>query len=476
MPEPILSIAEVRDLEERTWASGVTQESVIRRAGAAVAAVGMRLTRPDSPVLVLAGKGHNGSDAVVAEEHLAGRDTVLLRMHEHDPRVLDAAHQWIEQFKVRQDALIIDGLFGIGLTRPVEGDWKRLIDAVNASGLRVLSVDVPSGLNADTGEVMGASVEATVTLTLGAVKKGLLLDRATRFVGRLELAHDIGLVPGSELADLLWTLPSDFDGYPPRRQDSAHKGSFGHVAVLAGSLGYHGAAVLAARGALRARPGLVTVFTEDRAYPAVAPQLQAAMVRPWRGERIPEDAFSSIVVGPGFAAEGLSPAIRDEVCRLWVSATEVVVADASALDWLPREIRKEAGLRVITPHPGEAARLLGETAATIQSDRVSATRRLAGLWRGSDVLVVLKGRHTVVGGASGIVTINGSGNPGLAQGGTGDVLAGFLAGILAQPALRQDLGRAIRYAVWRHGAVADALESRSSGWTAEDLAAALGER
>lgn len=473
MPEPILSIAEIRNREERTWASGVTQESVIRRAGAAVAAVALRLTRPDAPVLVLAGKGHNGSDAGVAEEHLADRDTVLLRMHEHDPRVLESAHQWIEQFRERRDALIIDGLFGIGLSRPVEGDWRRLVESVNASRLRVLAVDVPSGLNADTGEPMGVAVEATVTLTLGAVKKGLLAEKATRFVGRLELAHDIGLVPGPELAELLWTLDSDFHGYPPRRPETSHKGTFGHVAILAGSLGYHGAAVLAARGALRARPGLVTVFTEERAYPAVAAQLQSAMVRPWRGDRIVGDGFTAFVVGPGLAAEGLSPAIRDEVCRLWVHAPQAVVADASALDWLPRDLAAEAGFRVVTPHPGEAARLLGGTAAQVQSDRVGAARKVSGLWRGTDVLTVLKGRHTVISGSNGIVHINSTGNPGLAQGGTGDVLAGYLGGWVAQPPLREDLGLAVRFAVWRHGAVADALEARGSGWTAEDLAGAL---
>jgi NAD(P)H-hydrate epimerase len=171
--------------------------------------------------------------------------------------------------------------------------------------------------------------------------------------------------------------------------------------------------------------------------------------------------------------EGLSPAIRDEVCRLWVQAPQAVVADASALDWLPREIAADAGFRVVTPHPGEAARLLGETAARVQSDRVRSARMVSGLWRGTEVLTVLKGRHTVICGSNGIVHVNGTGNPGLAQGGTGDVLAGYLGGWLAQPQLREDPGLAVRFAVWRHGAVADALEARGSGWTAEDLAGAL---
>jgi NAD(P)H-hydrate repair Nnr-like enzyme with NAD(P)H-hydrate epimerase domain len=189
MPEPILSIAEVRDLEERTWASGVTQESVIRRAGAAVAVAGLRLTGPNSP-----GAGPRRQGGITVRTPWSRRcisrigtpscsACMSMTLGSSNP-----AHQWIEQFQDRQDALIIDGLFGIGLARPVEGDWKRLIDAVNGSGLRVLSVDVPSGLNADTGEPLGVAVEASVTVTLGAVKKGLLLEHAARFVGRLELA------------------------------------------------------------------------------------------------------------------------------------------------------------------------------------------------------------------------------------------------------------------------------------------------
>jgi len=152
---------------------------------------------------------------------------------------------------------------------------------VNQSKIPVLAVDVPSGLNADTGEVYGAAVEAAVTLTVGAPKIGMLAPGAWPFVGRLEVATDVGLVPCPPPAsrdELHWTLPEDFAGFPPRRAVAAHKGSFGHLAIVAGSFGFHGAAVLAARGAQRAQPGLITLFTQEDVYHPIASQLQSVMV------------------------------------------------------------------------------------------------------------------------------------------------------------------------------------------------------
>ena len=156
----------------------------------------------------------------------------------------------------RRPALIIDGLFGIGLNRPLDGPWTWLIDFVNAAGVPILAVDVPSGLDADTGVAPGVAIQASLTLTLGAPKRGLLEASAVVFVGRLEVATEIGLVAGSHASETNWTLPQDFIGYPPRRPVASHKGTFGHLAIVAGSSGYHGAAVLAARGAQRAQPGL----------------------------------------------------------------------------------------------------------------------------------------------------------------------------------------------------------------------------
>ncbi len=475
MPEPILTVAQMRAREARTWISGMPREAVIQRAGRAVAEVARHWTREDAPVLVLAGRGHNGDDAVVAGQHLPGRDVEILRLN--GPQAFAAAHGWLERQNGNRRAMVIDGMFGIGLNRPLQGEWAGLVDEVNRAGIPVLAVDVPSGLAADSGQPLGdAVIEATVTVALGAVKVGMLGEAAARYLGRVELAADIGLVAADEAGGPEWVVPGDFEGWPPARSSTAHKGSFGHVAILAGSLGYHGAAVLAAQGAQRARPGLVTVYTDERCYVPVAAQLRAAMVRPWNGAALNPDDHTALVAGPGLASPGLPYGVRAEVGRLWRTAPCLMLADASALDDLPRELEPGAGPRVITPHPGEAGRLLGIPAAEVQSDRLEAVRRLSGMWSGGRVWVVLKGRHTLVGRREGGLGVNPSGNPGLAQGGTGDVLAGFLGGLLAQPGWGGDVGKVLRYGVWEHGCAADRQEETGRAWTTEELVHELGSQ
>lgn len=478
MPERILTVAEMRDWEARTWAAGVSPDAVIHRAGREVARAVRQATTPGCPVLVLAGRGHNGDDAAVAAADLSDRIVTLVRAGE--PEQDGRAHEWLVAHRDTPGAWVVDGLFGIGLSRPLEGAWADLVRSVNFSRLPVLAVDVPSGLDADTGEVHGVAIEAATTVTLGAVKRGLVNEAAARFVGRLELARDIGLLEGGRPPEApsetrFWTLPEDFRGFPPRRPSSAHKGTFGHLVILAGSEGYHGAGVLAASGALRARPGLVTLFTDERCYVPVASQLEAAMVRPWRGEPLDSLAPTAILLGPGLASPRVPPTLRAEVERVWLQALCPVVADATALDWLPRAPLPDARLRLITPHPGEAARLLETTVPRIQSDRAAAARRLASLWPGSGMLVVLKGRMTIVTrGSDGPCLLNSTGNPGLAQGGSGDVLAGYLGGFLAQPELASHPLRTTCLAVWRHGLAADNLESKGLDWTMIDLVAELG--
>jgi NAD(P)H-hydrate epimerase len=379
----------------------------------------------------------------------------------------------LESALERRPALVVDGLFGIGLKRPLTDAWAAFVETVNRAGRPVLAVDVPSGLNADTGEAVGAAIQAQWTLTVGAPKTGLLATQAAPFVGRLEVMTDVGLVPCPVSGDLQWTLPVDFRDYPPPRPTDGHKGVFGHVLILAGSLGFHGAAVLAARGAQRARPGLVSVFTPEVVYLPVAAQLQAAMVHPWRrATRWPENA-TAMILGPGLADPELPTELRHEAQWWWREARFPALFDASALDWLRRQEGSAPGQRILTPHPGEAARLLRATAAEVEADRCGAVRELARAY-GAD-WVVLKGRHTAIGGREGTVFINSSGNPGLAQGGSGDALAGYLGGLLAQPALQKDLLTALRFGVWQHGATADTLMARHPNWTIEDLLGELGE-
>ena len=467
MPVPVITIAQMRDWERATWAAGQTEAEVIRRVGKAVARCAARLIAPGQRILILAGKGHNGQDARCARQHLAGNDVEVLDVTESaaDGAKLDVA-------LASRPALIIDGLFGIGLNRPLSAEWVKLIQRINDSHLPVLAVDVPSGLNADTGEPHGAAIRSAHTLTIGAPKTGLLRESAWPFVGRLEVAADVGLVSNPHPSELQWTLPQDFSGYPPPRSVATHKGIYGHLSIVAGSLGYHGAAVLAARGAQRAQPGLITLHAMESVYHAIAPQLQAVMVAPWQPGAKSVSDQDAVRSGPGLAAADLPDAMKMDARRLWRDALVPVVADASALDWLPQDPVPRKAMRVITPHPGEAARLLRMSPQQVQANRLNALRTIS--MRFGNAWVVLKGHQTLVGRSSGEVYVNPSGNPHLAQGGSGDVLAGYIAGLLVQPDLRADVLQTIRYAVWQHGATADRLQATQPNWVVRDLIRELG--
>ena len=266
--------------------------------------------------------------------------------------------------------------------------------------------------------------------------------------------------------------PATFAGFPPARPLDSHKGSFGHLAIVAGSFGFHGAAVLAARAAQRARPGLITLLTTDEVYHAVASQLQSVMVDVWKMELKFPPKTTAILIGPGLASPDMTDELKAIVRKLWRDSTLPLIVDASALDWLSSHSLPNDLLRVITPHPGEAARMLNTTTPLVQADRPAAlrelSRRFGGCW------VVLKGHHTLIGRSEGEIFMNPSGNPYLAQGGSGDVLAGFIGGLLAQPDLQADAGKTIRYAVWQHGAAADKLQTSRSNWIVEDLVVKIG--
>jgi NAD(P)H-hydrate epimerase len=467
MPLPVISITQMREWEKATWSTGQSEAGVIHRVGNVLAKRALQLIQPDGAILILAGKGHNGDDARAASKHLT--ECIVEQLDVSSPET-DLPE--LEAALSKKPALIIDGLFGIGLDRPLDDNWKKFIKAVNESKVSILAVDVPSGLNADTGEPQGAAIEAFVTLTVGAPKQGMLKQSAWPFVGRLEVAADVGLIPCPHKSELQWTLPDDFAGFPPRRLVAAHKGSFGHLAIVAGSMGYHGAAVLAARGAQRAQPGLITLSTQEAVYQSVASQLQSVMVNVWNSGLKLDDEFNAVLIGPGLAAPTLPDDLKATTRRLWRECPAPMVVDASALDWLPDGATPKGAIRVITPHPGEAARLLKITVQEIQMDRPKAVRELSK--RHGDCWVMLKGHQTLIGRSTGEIFVNSSGNPHLAQGGSGDVLAGFIAGLLAQPALQKDAERTIRCAVWQHGAAADSLQKQYKNLVIEDLAGEIG--
>jgi NAD(P)H-hydrate epimerase len=458
----------MREWEKTTWATGQTEAEVIRRVGLAAARCALELTRPSDLILILAGKGHNGDDARSIREHLGDRrvDVLDVTDPENDLMRLGALLSL-------RPALVIDGLFGIGINRRLSPAWIRFITRVNEACLKVLAVDVPSGLDVATGEPQGAAIQAFVTLTVGAPKTGMLASSAWYFVGRLEVADDVGLAEHPFPSELQWTVGQDFTGFPPARSVAGHKGTYGHLTIVSGSLGYHGAAVLTARGAQRAQPGLITLFTLEPVYHVIASQLQAVMVAPWRADtRLPETR-TAILIGPGLAAADVPDQIKLLVADLWRNFPGPVIVDASALAWVPPEKVPQPGLRVITPHPGEAARMLSSTSKTVQTNRLQALRELSQ--RFSDTWVVLKGHQTLVGRSDGEVYVNPSGNPHLAQGGTGDVLSGFLAGLLAQPALQLDPSLTLRFGVWQHGVAAEVLQRARANWVVEDLVTNIGQ-
>jgi NAD(P)H-hydrate epimerase len=425
------------------------------------------LTTTKDRILLLAGNGHNGDDTRAAARNLLDREVKLLEIHEAEAG-LDALNQalaWGPNW-------LVDGLFGIGLNRPLNSAWIRLIEAVNTTKLPVLAVDVPSGLDAQTGRTWGAAVRARVTVTVGAPKIGMMCPPAWPYTGRLLVEPEIGLLPPPVESELWWTLPEDFSDFPPRPDVDAHKGTRGHLVIFAGSRGYHGAAVLAARAAQRARPGLITLGTLPEVYVPVAAQLQAVMVDGWREALAKMSRATGCLLGPGLAAADLPMEFRASMIELWRNAPVPIVADANALDWLPAGSCESLALRVITPHPGEAARLLRVGVQAIQQDRLGAVRALSRGW--NQCWVVLKGFQTLVGRDRGTVWVNCSGDASLAQGGTGDILAGFLGGLLAQPDLAKMPEMTLRYAVWKHGAGADRASEQGRQWVPEELIAELG--
>ena len=504
----------MREWEAATWAGGQTEAGVIQLVGRALAERVRELTAADDPsrtaqmgtrwnaslpggqggpsrtghpILIVAGKGHNGDDARAAAAHLTDRHVTIVNVEnagalgqgalpsDELPRALGQGALPFDELRralADRPQLVIDGLFGIGLNRPLDDAWVRFINLINESGVPVVAVDVPSGLDADTGQTFGACIRAALTLTVGAPKAGLIQESAWPWVGRLEVLSDVGLA-APPMAEVGWVVPEDFRNFPPRRPVASHKGSYGHLLIIAGSAGFHGAALLASRGAQRAHPGLITVQTFETVYPYVAAQLQSAMIASWVPDTKLSGPWTAVLFGPGLAAPDLPDQVKLQARLLWRDSALPMVVDASGLDWMPMDSAiRGSSVRVLTPHPGEAARMLRTSKEKIQANRVAAVRDISK--RFGNAWVVLKGHQTVIGRSTGPVSINSSGNPHLAQGGSGDLLAGYIAGLLAQPGLQGDVDTLLRYAVWQHGAAADRLQSRRPNWTIEELGQELG--
>jgi len=454
MGRPLYKVATLRAAEAAAQAHLPAGE-LMRRAGRAAAAqiAGGAST---GHWCIVCGPGNNGGDGyvVAAELHARGHDVTCVRPAGAPPTAADARaafDRWSAAGGRVMDELpqdqsftgVVDALFGIGLARPLQGMWLATADWINRHA--AVALDVPSGLDADTGAWVGGvpGVQAASTVTFIGDKPGLHTGDGVDAAGAVHVetlgvdatAADAQLATHEDLAALL----------QPRRRNT-HKGSYGNVAVIGGGRGMVGAALLAARAALRMGAGRVYVTLVG------APEFTVDPLQPELMFHAPQDreALQALVVGCGLGTEG---AARETLARALMQDAALVV-DADALNLLAADASLRAALlarsapAIVTPHPLEAARLLGRSAGDVQRDRVTAARELAQLTGG---IALLKGVGTVIAAPDGRVAINATGSPALATAGTGDVLAGMLGALLAQGLTAWDAAVA---GAWLHGAAA----------------------
>ena len=478
----VLTTAEMERADRISIAAGTPGFELMLSAGQAVAEAAMELVE-EGPILVVAGRGNNGGDGFVAAAELAarGREVSVILLCERDSLQGDAASAargWkypvlpFNPQAIGKPALIIDALFGAGLNRTVKGDPLDMIEAINANGAPVLSVDLPSGVNGTSGAVMGAAIRASETVTFFRRKPAHLLLPGRMHCGRVRVA-DIG-IDADVLAEI---LPQTFENTPqfwraafPVPRVDGHKFARGHVIAVSGDIAATGAARLAARGAQRAGAGLVTLASPSDALAVNAAALTAVMVRSINtavefAELLEDKRLNACVIGPG---AGLGARTRDYV-QTALSARRGLVLDADALtsfaeapDHLFEAIKASHDPQVVlTPHEGEFPRLFSDMSNKHPNrsklERVRAAAERAG------AVVLLKGADTVVASPDGRATIAANAPPWLATAGAGDVLAGMIAGLLAQGAPAFE---AASIGVWMHG---EAAREAGPGLIAEDL-------
>ena len=507
----IVTADQMRQIEERSEKAGVSPDALMENAGLAIAGrVRHHLRRlPGKRVIVLVGPGNNGGDGLVVARHLHawGADVIAylcLDRPADDPKLAALREQGAAIVGASSDEgparlheglktahMVVDAVLGTGRSRPIGGGLRDVLIALaEARGkrpqLRLLALDMPSGIDADTGTVDPACVAADATVTLGYPKAGLYKFPAAERAGKVEVV-DIGVPRGLdddinlELMTVEWARSA-----LPSRPLSAHKGTFGRVLAVAGSRSYVGAAYLAAIGAARAGAGLVTLALPESLQMGVAAQAPEPTYLP-----LPEsspgvasagtaalilesvDGYDSLLVGCGM---GQAPATVELLERLLFSGAPLpaTVVDADGLNFLARSQEPTwwdqiPARTILTPHPGEMARLRSRPVEDVETDRVGTARESAAQW---DKVVVLKGSHTVVAFPSGKSMVCPWANPGLATAGTGDVLAGAMAGLLAQGVSLED-GAAL--GVYLHAVAGEIVKGElgETGMLAGDVARAL---
>ncbi|MBR8457663.1 NAD(P)H-hydrate dehydratase [Burkholderia dolosa] len=471
----LLRVADLRAAEADA-AAALPPHTLMSRAGAAAARwLSERIGRDDRPVWFAVGPGNNGGDALVAAAQLQQLGVATHAWMPVPIKPDDA--QWALGLARAAGvplsaeppasfdgyAWVVDGLFGIGLARPLDGafaEQARRIAAHARRGGRVLALDVPSGLDGDTGTIVGAgaAVAATHTLTFIGAKPGLYMGDGRDLAGEIDVAS-LDVAPPAAPAVVL-NAPACFAAALPMRAHASHKGTFGSVAVLGGDTGMCGAPILAARAALFAGAGKVHVgFVGDDA-PPYDPPFPELMLR--RAAEIDVGTMTAIAIGCGLGTRPAAAALVRDV----LAHRTATLLDADALNLVATHADVAGALAargaqgcatVLTPHPLEAARLLGSDTATVQRDRLAAAHALAA--RHASV-VVLKGSGTVIAAPDGRLTVNPTGNAALATGGTGDVLGGLIGALLAQRVAPYEAALA---GVYLHGLAADTLTANGTG-------------
>ncbi|PIU53395.1 MAG: bifunctional ADP-dependent NAD(P)H-hydrate dehydratase/NAD(P)H-hydrate epimerase [Deltaproteobacteria bacterium CG07_land_8_20_14_0_80_60_11] len=501
----LVTASEMRELDRRAIQDlGIPSLVLMENAGRTTYQILRReFPAPQGEVAVVAGRGNNGGDGFVVARYLAnaGLPVAIFLLGPRDQVSGDArvnleilAHLGVAVAEVLTDAdlnptihrlakagLIVDALLGTGLNSPVKGLMAALIERINHLRPQVLAVDIPTGLSADTGEVLGVALKAQVTVTYGWPKLGQVLPPGRDYVGRLWQV-DIGIPPNfAQEAPVSLAEAREMRALLPPRPFGSHKGTFGHLLVLAGAIGKTGAAALAAEAALRAGAGLVTLGVPASLNDILEAKLTEAMTLP-----LPEAAGAralgvaalkpivefldekfTVALGPGI---GTHPETRELVGRLGRDLACPMVIDADGINNLAgvtAGLKNAAGPRILTPHPGEMARLVGLSTPAVQARRLDLARETAARL---GVTLVLKGAQTVVAAPDGRASLNSTGNPALASGGAGDVLTGLIGGFLAQGLAPWD---AARLGVYLHGLAADFFVSRHGprGMIAGDLLA-----
>ena len=476
LPAELYTAAQVRELDRLAIErQGIPSLTLMERAGAdALDALTGRYPGAGN-LVVLCGGGNNAGDGYVLARlaRQAGLEVRVIALVEPGRLKGDAAasaQKYLQTGDVETALalegadIIVDALLGSGLNRPVEGSFAAAIELINAASATVFALDIPSGLNADTGVCLGSAVRADATITFIGLKRGLFTAEGPEFCGEI-LFSDLG-TPGdihvAVGAETRLTRHEEVMRNLPPRPRHAHKGRYGHVLVIGGDYGYQGAAILAGCAAARAGAGLVTVATRPehaRTIPLFRPELMTAAVTTTRDLDALLDRVSVVAIGPGLGQSDWAISLLAKVLQTRLP----LVVDADALNLLALEpLRRENW--VLTPHPGEAARLLGITSTEVQTDRFAAVTSLRDRFGGT---VALKGAGSLVAGATGPIRLNRTGNPGMAGGGMGDVLTGVIAGLVAQG---MEPGVATVAGVYLHGYAADQCAGEGErGMLAGDL-------